>query len=291
MYAQYECVNCVCDHAQKIINKLFISNELTEKESFDKYMELLKHLSNNAEFGMKPIELSSLIYDKYYEFYDDEDLFENEKMNANQMFLEMYEDLLDFCFSTEDPLYTAFKLSTFCNLLDFGIKNYFGELEWEIESLTKSRNFAVDDYKKFLDKIEDANNLLFVHDKAGEIVLDKILIKVVKNKYPNLIIHSAVKSRPIMTDATLKDAIEVGLKEVSIPLESGSIYPGTILSKTDVDFRNIFENADVVISKGQENYEGLYGEFNKVFFLLTAKCKSVAKDLDVEIGELVFKLK
>ncbi|TGG87558.1 damage-control phosphatase ARMT1 family protein [Geotoga petraea] len=291
MYAQYECVNCVCDHAQKIINKLFISNELTEKESFDKYMELLKHLSNNAEFGMKPIELSSLIYDKYYEFYDDEDLFENEKMNANQMFLEMYEDLLDFCFSTEDPLYTAFKLSTFCNLLDFGIKNYFGELEWEIESLTKSRNFAVDDYKKFLDKIEDANNLLFVHDKAGEIVLDKILIKVIKNKYPNLIIHSAVKSRPIMTDATLKDAIEVGLKEVSIPLESGSIYPGTILSKTDVDFRNIFENADVVISKGQENYEGLYGEFNKVFFLLTAKCKSVAKDLDVEIGELVFKLK
>jgi hypothetical protein len=291
MYAQYECVNCVCDHAQKIINKLFISNELTEKESFDKYMELLKHLSNNAEFGMKPIELSSLIYDKYYEFYDDEDLFENEKMNANQMFLEMYEDLLDFCFSTEDPLYTAFKLSTFCNLLDFGIKNYFGELEWEIESLTKSRNFAVDDYKKFLDKIEDANNLLFVHDKAGEIVLDKILIKVVKNKYPNLIIHSAVKSRPIMTDATLKDAIEVGLKEVSIPLESGSIYPGTILSKTDVDFRNIFENADVVISKGQENYEGLYGEFNKVFFLLTAKCKSVAKDLNVEIGELVFKLK
>ncbi len=291
MYAQYECVNCVCDHAQKIINKLFISNELTEKESFDKYMELLKHLSNKAEFGMKPIELSSLIYDKYYEFYDDEDLFENEKMNANQMFLEMYEDLLDFCFSTEDPLYTAFKLSTFCNLLDFGIKNYFGELEWEIESLTKSRNFAVDDYKKFLDKIEDANNLLFVHDKAGEIVLDKILIKVIKNKYPNLIIHSAVKSRPIMTDATLKDAIEVGLKEVSIPLESGSIYPGTILSKTDVDFRNIFENADVVISKGQENYEGLYGEFNKVFFLLTAKCKSVAKDLNVEIGELVFKLK
>jgi uncharacterized protein with ATP-grasp and redox domains len=52
MYAQYECVNCVCDHAQKIINKLFISNELTEKESFDKYMELLKHLSNNAELGI-----------------------------------------------------------------------------------------------------------------------------------------------------------------------------------------------------------------------------------------------
>jgi hypothetical protein len=291
MYAQYECVNCVCDHAQKIINKLSKSKEMTEKESFEKYMELLKHLTNNAHFGMKPIELFSLIYDKYYDFCDDKDLFEYEKMNANQMFLEMYEDLLDFCFSTEDPLYTAFKLSTLSNLLDFGIKNYFGELEWEIENLTKSRDFAIDDYKKFLDKIENADKLLFIHDNAGEIVLDKILIKVIKNKHPNLIIHSAVKSRSIINNATTKDVLEVNLKEVSIPLESGSIYPGTILSKTDVDFRNIFENADVVISKGQENYEGLYGEFNKVFFLLTAKCKNIAKDLNVEIGELVFKLK
>jgi uncharacterized protein with ATP-grasp and redox domains len=291
MYAQYECVNCVCDHAQKIIDKLSKEQKMDEKESFEKYMELVKHLSNNAKFGMKPIELSSLIYDKYYEFSDDKDLFENEKTNANQMFLEMYEDLLDFCFSTEEPIHTAFKLSAFSNLLDFGIKNYFGELEWEIENLTKTRDFAVDDYEKFIEKMDNANNLLFIHDNAGEIVLDKILIKVIKNRYPNIIIHSAVRTRPIINDATMKDILEVNMKEVAIPLESGSIYPGTILEKTNVDFKNIFDNADVVISKGQGNYEGLDGDYDKVFFILTTKCKNIAKDLNVEIGELVFKLK
>lgn len=291
MYAKFDCVNCVCDHAQKIIDKLSKSKKISEKETFEKYMELVRHLTNNANFGMKPIELSSLVYDKFYDFYDGEDLFEKEKANANKMFLEMYEELLDFCFSTEDPLYTAFKLSAFSNLLDFGIKNYFGELEWEIENLTKSRDFVVDDYDKFLEKIENSKKLLFIHDNAGEIVLDKILIKIIKNKYSNIIVHSAVRSRPVINDVTIKDAVEVDLKEVSIPIESGSIYPGTILKETNVDFRNIFDNADVVISKGQGNYEGLDGKYNKVFFILTAKCKSIANDLNVEIGDLVFKLK
>ncbi|MGM0640227.1 MAG: damage-control phosphatase ARMT1 family protein [Thermotogota bacterium] len=291
MYAQYECINCVCDHAQKLIDKLSKELEYSEKESFEKYKEIVKHLSQKSEYGMKPIELSSIIYDKFYEFSEEKDFFENEKTNANQMFLEMYEDLVDFCFSTEDPVRTAFKLSAFSNLLDFGIKNYFGELEWEIENLTKSRDFAIDDYNKFEEKIEKANKLLFIHDNAGEIVLDKILIKVLKNKYPNLVIHSAVRSRPIINDATMKDIVEVNMKEVSIPLESGSIYPGTILEKTNVDFKNIFESSDIVISKGQGNYEGMDDDYNKVFFILTTKCKSIAKNLNVEIGELVFKLK
>lgn len=291
MHAQYECLNCVCDQTKKLIEKLSKEKNYTEKESFEKNIEILKYLSEKSKFGMKPIELSSMVYDKFYELVGEKDFFENEKTNANQMFLEMYEDLLDFCFSTEDPLHTAFKLSAFSNLLDFGIKNYFGELEWEIENLTKSRDFALDDYDKFLEKMENADKVLFLHDNAGEIVLDKILMKVMKNKYPNIVIHSAVRSRPIINDATMKDIREVDMKEVSIPLESGSIYPGTILEETNVDFKNIFDNADVVISKGQGNYEGLDGNYDKVFFILTTKCKSIAKDLNVEIGELVFKLR
>ena len=275
MKASYECLNCVAKNGLNLINKVKKINDYTEEELFNAYKDILKSVVDNSFYGLKPIEISLNMYDKFYELFGKRDYYENEKTNSNQIFLEMYDDLLEFCRNSKNPIKLATKLSAVGNLIDYGIKNSFGELEWEIENLTKNREFSINDFDILDEKLKNANSLLFIHDNAGEIVLDKILIKVIKDKYPDLMIHSAVRSTPIINDATLKDTEEINLKEVSIPIESGSIYPGTILSNVNTAFKNIFDNSDVIISKGQGNFEGLEFENGNIFYILNV-------DIDIE---------
>ncbi|MDN5341197.1 ARMT1-like domain-containing protein [Oceanotoga sp. DSM 15011] len=289
MKASYECLNCVAKNGLNLINKVKKINDYTEEELFNAYKDILKSVVDNSFYGLKPIEISLNMYDKFYELFGKRDYYENEKTNSNQIFLEMYDDLLEFCRNSKNPIKLATKLSAVGNLIDYGIKNSFGELEWEIENLTKNREFSINDFDILDEKLKNANSLLFIHDNAGEIVLDKILIKVIKDKYPDLMIHSAVRSTPIINDATLKDTEEINLKEVSIPIESGSIYPGTILSNVNTAFKNIFDNSDVIISKGQGNFEGLEFENGNIFYILMAKCKTIADVLGVNVGEIVLK--
>jgi len=98
-----------------------------------------------------------------------------------------------------------------------------------------------------------------------------------------------VRSAPIINDVTLKDAIDSGLDEVARLMESGCVAPGTILSQCTEEFMEVYNNADLIISKGQGNYEGLSEVDRPVFFLLKAKCHVIAKDLGVHEGDIVLK--
>ncbi|BBE30039.1 hypothetical protein OSSY52_01800 [Tepiditoga spiralis] len=289
MKAEYECIGCIIKHTQSLIEKADKTNKISSEKKFEDYKKVISDLIKNLEYGKRPIELSVSQYDSIYELYGKQDFFINEKTNANQIFLEMYDDLFYFIMNSENPLKTAAKLSAISNIIDYGVKNSFGELEFEIETMAKKRKFAIDDFKSFNEKLKTAKKILFIHDNAGEIVLDKLFIKTIKKFYPDIIIYSAVRSAPIINDATLKDTDEINLKELSIPIESGSVYPGTIFEKTNETFKNIFEKSDIIISKGQGNFEGLNKTCEKIYFILTAKCSVVSQELNVKVGEFVFK--
>jgi len=286
MKASAECLACVAAHAYNVIKKSGIKSE---EEFFNYYKKILSYTLQKTSWGDKPIEILKYVYDYLEEIFGDKDFYENEKTNSNQMLIEMYDDLYEYSRSSEDPIYAALKLSAVANLIDYGVKNSFGELEFEIESLSKNREFTIDDYELFTKKLETTETLLFIHDNAGEIVLDKVLIKIIKDNYPNIVIYSALRSSPVINDATLRDAEEIYLKEVSIPIESGSKYPGTLLESVGTSFMSIYNKANLVISKGQGNFEGLEGSSDKVFFILMAKCKTIASYLNIQVGDIIFK--
>ena len=127
--------------------------------------------------------------------------------------------------------------------------------------------------------------------KCTPIVFDKLFIKTIKDIYPNLIIHSAVKSKPVYKCATMKDAEEIFLKEISIPFESGSDYLGTLWEDSTSTFKNIFENADIIIVKRQANYESLANLSSRkpIYFSLVVNCKVISELLGVNVGDLIFK--
>ena len=127
--------------------------------------------------------------------------------------------------------------------------------------------------------------VLILADNAGEIAFDCLLCEQLTRLGKRVTV--AVRGAPTLNDATIVDAREVGLPEVAEVITTGSDHPGVLLSKCSQDFRRHFQDADLVISKGMGNFEGLSGEVGPIFFLLKAKCAPVARALGVEVGGLV----
>ncbi|MCK4815836.1 DUF89 family protein, partial [bacterium] len=125
--------------------------------------------------------------------------------------------------------------------------------------------------------------ILYLADNAGEIVFDRLLIE----QLPYEKITVVVKGKPVINDATMDDAEFAGLTEIVEVFDNGSDAPGTILQDCSQTFRDRFEDADLVIAKGQGNYETLSEVDKDIFFLLKVKCFIIARDIDCEVGEMI----
>jgi uncharacterized protein with ATP-grasp and redox domains len=236
--------------------------------------------------------MARVIYERLEEFTGTTDYFKEEKKQSNETFMEVFDDMYSFLKNSDEPLKNAAKLSALGNVIDYGVKNSFGELEWELENVLKLKKFALDDFESFSESLENAKILLYIHDNAGEVVLDKLFIKLLKEEYPHLHIVSAVRGAPVINDVTLEDAKQVGLEEVSSEvISSGSKIPGTLLSDVNQEFIIAYKQADIIISKGQGNFEGLSEEDENIYFVLMSKCPVIARELNVNVGDLIFSRK
>ena len=174
------------------------------------------------------------------------------------------------------------------SIIDFGAKDHASlNLDEELQSLDKTP-FAHYDLEAFRRALKGASLLLYVCDNSGEVVFDMLFIKELKRTYPNIQIVAAVREKPIINDATLKDAKSVGLDRLVKTISSGSVYPGTILPETTEEFQSLYALADVILSKGQGNFETLLPIADKrVFFLLRIKCELMASVAKVQKDSLV----
>lgn len=184
----------------------------------------------------------------------------------------------------EDKLYWSLKAAAIGNVLDSAIVQ-----QTSIEDNIKTeiqKDFAVNDYDKFKEKLKGAKTILIISDNCGETVLDTVMMEHLP-KDAKLIY--ATRNIPVINDATIQDAIDSGVDKYATIMSSGSNFPGTVLKGCSKEFLDIFESADVVISKGQGNFETLSECGREIFFILKAKCPVVARLLDVEVSSYIFK--
>ncbi len=180
-------------------------------------------------------------------------------------------------------IYRALKVSAAGNNIDMAVYSNV-----DVASAVKScfdEDFTVCDIDIFKEQLSSAKTLLLIGDNAGESVFDRAFIE----SLPPMDIFYAVKSAPIINDVTERDAIDSGLCDVSRVISTGCNVPGTILSECSKEFLDIFHSADIVISKGQGNFETLENADRGVFFLLRAKCRLVADAFAVPLGSYIFK--
>jgi uncharacterized protein with ATP-grasp and redox domains len=181
------------------------------------------------------------------------------------------------------PLEAAVRLAIVGNLLDIGAKTQLDDAAVRAafeDSLTAPMRGSI---KEFAKAIRTARSIVYLADNAGEIVFDRDLLA----QLPLGNFALAVRGHPVLNDATREDAEQAGLSDFCEIISNGSDAPGTLLDDCSPDFRARFAGADLVIAKGQGNYESLAGTDKHVFFLLKIKCTVLAEALHCPVGSLV----
>lgn len=211
------------------------------------------------------------------------------KQYYNKELLNIKDDLNNIIINSNDPFRTALKLSIIGNLIDFTSKNKFSinDLKHRL-NIAENNNFVIDNSSQMIEDLKTAESLLYLGDNCGEIVLDKLFIEVIKKYYPNLKVFYGVRGKPIVNDVTIDDALMVSMSEVAEVISNGDLAIGTVLNNTSLEFQNIYYNSDIVICKGQGNYESLYLS-NKLnlYFLFMTKCEITADILKIPVLSIV----
>ncbi|MGM0366836.1 MAG: damage-control phosphatase ARMT1 family protein, partial [Actinomycetota bacterium] len=136
---------------------------------------------------------------------------------------------------------------------------------------------AINDFPRFKADLKKAKNILYIGDNAGEIVFDRVFLEELIKEQKNIVF--SVKSGPIINDATREDAEEAGINNLVKVIETGTDRSGVNFQYISEEFLKEFKKADLVISKGQANFECLDSVDKNTYFILKAKCRQVASCL------------
>ena len=182
-----------------------------------------------------------------------------------------------------DPLTMAVRYAITGNIIDLGAKNGigYGEIYEELKSAPLQPIFG--DMEAFKKACGQAQTILYLTDNAGEIFFDRLLIE----KLPGAKITLAVRGAPIINDATRTDALAANLEDLVEIIDNGSDAPRTILNDCSAEFRRHFDEADMVIAKGQGNFESLSDEPRNIFFLFRTKCPVISLHSGFSVGSYV----
>ena len=237
--------------------------------------ESAKHLSL-ANLNLTPPELADNPYKLVYKITGNNDPYKEIKEAHIKTALNLYPMLKEMVKKSSDKLLESVKISIMGNAIDLG--STFDSIEIDLNEFLKS-NFNMNDFEDFKSAVKNSRNILFIGDNAGETVFDRVLIETLAELGKN--VKYAVKSKPIVNDATKEDALKSGITNV---IETGSTMAGTILYTVDEDFLKELKNSDLIIAKGQANYETLSEESLPIFFLLKIKCAPIARSIGYPIG-------
>jgi len=285
MKLNLDCIPCFQRQALQAVRFISDNEELHEKV----LREVAKNLLE-SDWNLTPPELAHKVHGIVRSVTNEKDPYKKVKKESNDLVLKMYPALKAKVEESKDPLRTAVRLAIAGNIIDFGPLQEFN-LEKAIKEVLKKK-FAIDDYEKLKEILKDAETLLFFADNAGEIGFDKLLIETLLKAKSFEKISFVVKGGPIINDATLEDAAYLGLCDLPniefLTLSNGEA--GTGPERNSQEVKRWIRKHDLVISKGQGNYEGL-SENDGLFFLLMAKCPVISSDLGVEVGGIVLKYK
>ena len=198
-----------------------------------------------------------------------------ENLKNAKRFIPYLEIMVD---NSDDKLETAIKAAIAGNTIDYGANPKFN-IEDEVNKITANK-INLNSLKKFKNDLENASFILYIGDNFEEALFDKILLKQL---LPKKIVF-AVRSKPVLNDITLADAKQLGINELCDIIESGSKITGTNLAQCTSEFKELFENSDLVISKGQGNFETLMNEDRPIYFLFKVKCEAIARRCGLQVG-------
>jgi damage-control phosphatase, subfamily I len=236
--------------------------------------------AGEMDFDQSPPAMAQRIHRQLRQITGVDDPYLQAKDKLNSFALELIPGFKSEVESADDPLLMAVRLAIAGNMMDMGVGGSLIEADVRQtmkQALTAPFFGKLDKFRQALDK---AQSILYLADNAGEIAFDRLLVEQLLPKHVTV----AVRGAPVINDATLADAQTVGLDKIVEVIDNGSDAPGTIISDCNSEFRHRFADADLIIAKGQGNFETLSSEPANIFFLFKVKCSVIADHIQQPMG-------
>lgn len=267
-----QCLPCLVNQVVKMASMTGCLNQDELFHQFFAYMSQVDFTKTNPEIiGEVFAMVKAYIHhdDPYYQLRHD----------YNQMFLKQLNQLDNQIHSFEE----AVKYAIVGNVIDFSpihqnvqkdMMTYFQNMDQLSLTINHIEDLKAD--------IKTSSSLLYLGDNCGEICLDKLLLKRIKDINPDITLYFATRGAAVVNDSILEDAYQVGIDEYATIVSNGDGSLGTILSCVSQEFLDVYHQADLIIAKGQANFESLSEEDKNIYFLLMVKCDVISRYIGVK---------
>ncbi len=266
-----ECIHCVIDK---------FARDYPKDTPYEQRIEFVKGVlgiikdtpvTSSAPEIVERINILSL------EMFGEQRDYSRIKRHFNNLILSMEEDIYNRICKSENPLLEAVRYSMTGNYIDFGAMDSVCEDKLRsMIDVSPDIQIDKDEFGIFEKELSNSKTVVLLADNCGEIVFDKLLIRTIKRLYPHLKTDVIVRGAPVLNDITAEDAVAVGIDSFSEIYSNGTGVAGTIISRMPHDTKQIFESADIIISKGQGNFETLRYCGMNVYYIFMCKCKMFA---------------
>jgi len=271
-----DCIKCFLEQANKLLNKYTIPDDIAGDIIVRFRLFIDDHKNITAP------EASCFMHRLINKATNSKDPYKKEKRDYNELLLSLEEDIRDIIKKSDNPFQTALRYALAGNIIDFGPPKPFDVFKALSAAATKEP--AIDHSFELKKALKKASTVLYLGDNSGEIVLDKLFIETIG--HPNL--YFVVRGSNIINDVTIEDAEKVGISKIAKVISNGYDAPSTLLNRCSTEFKKFYNDADIIISKGQGNLEGLIDVTDKkIFFLLMVKCNVIAEMIGVQEKNVV----
>lgn len=271
-----ECVKCLI----KKFSKDYPEN--ADKKKAVEFTNKVLKIVNSATPDISAPELVEKIENLRFEIFGVKKDFKDIKHHFNSLIMSMENEIENKISNSSNPLETAVKYAMMGNYIDFGAMDKVDENKL-LSLIDEALDIDVpqEEFKRFQDELKTAKRVVFITDNCGEVVFDKILTKTILNLYPETDLDIIVRGEDVLNDATIDDAIQIGLDKVAKVTPNGTAIAGTCIARVSEDVRNKIENADVIIAKGQGNFETMRFCGLNVYYIFMCKCTMFAERFNV----------
>ena len=278
------CVECIINQSRRVAQAIGADEALSLKLT-----DTVSEMSTTFNFKTSPPVCATPIYQMMAQISNKHDLYDEVKKHSTLKALEFVPSLKEKIKNSSTPLLTSIKIAVAGNVIDLAAEVSF-DLDEEIVKIFDT-HFAIDDFELLKTRLDSAKSLLYIGDNAGEHIFDYLCIESIQNLYPNLKVYYMTRGAPIINDVTYDEAVEAGFDTLCHLVDSGVDTPGFEYQRANKTSQDLFDSADVILTKGMGNYECL-SELKRanLFYLLKVKCGVVAASLEREVGDIICKL-
>lgn len=277
------CISCILGKQEKLIRDF--SDEDKKSQYINRVLEILR---KHGQTESSPW-LAEKINQLYEECWGESEDYTVTKQRYNQLLLSKEKEILSCINNSNDCIRECIKYVSAGNYIDFSAVDNVNEHTLdELLQKVNEENISEIEYFNFKRDLEQAKKLVYVTDNCGEILLDKIFIKCIEDKYPKLKITVIVRGQNVINDATIEDAKQVGLTDIVTCIGNGSGAPGTVIKLLSEEAKQALFEADMIISKGQGNFESLFAEGLNPYYIFLCKCELFVRRFGLKQYESVF---